>query len=120
MTHSLLQHSYDASQWQHHLDVRVALGRHASELLHGALLIDLVLFLHIATLLFPGRKFPRGYHASERESLLSTNCRAISGSHSQGLCPTNCCIACSLPSGSRLAIGSTDFRSPSNNRPRTY
>src|SRR5471032_1854426 len=46
--------------------------------------------------------------------------RSHTGCHSHGLCPTNCCIACSLPSGNRFAIGSTDFRSPSNNRPRTY
>ena len=30
--------------------------------------------------------------------------RSHTGSQSHGLCPTNCCIACSLPSGKRLAV----------------
>jgi hypothetical protein len=46
MAHALLQHAYDPCQRQDHLDVRVRFGRDPAELLHGALLINLISFLH--------------------------------------------------------------------------
>src|SRR5271157_4615568 len=42
--------------------------------------------------------------------------RCQTGAQSQGLCPINCCIACTLPSGSRAAMGSMDLRSPSKHQ----
>jgi hypothetical protein len=44
--------------------------------------------------------------------------RRRTGSGSHGDWFTNCCRACMFPSGSRSAIGCTDFRRPSSIRPR--
>src|SRR5262249_11835869 len=50
------------------------------KLLHRPLRINLVWFLHVATLLFFAKKFPRGYHASgKRESLPSTDFYELPG-----------------------------------------
>jgi hypothetical protein len=45
--------------------------------------------------------------------------RCQTGAQGQGLCPINCCMACTFPSGKRAAMGSIDLRSPSSNSPRT-
>src|SRR5258708_7444130 len=46
--------------------------------------------------------------------------RSHTGFQAHGLCPMNCCMACTFPSGRRVAKGSIDFRSPFKSRLRTY
>src|SRR5436305_4431083 len=46
MPHTFLEHSHYPRQRQDHLDVGIGFGGKPAELLHGALLVNLVWFLH--------------------------------------------------------------------------
>ena len=59
VTDSFLQKTHDLGHGKDHLDVGVLFADQLAELLHRALLLDLVSSLHSDSLLFPGGKFPR-------------------------------------------------------------
>jgi hypothetical protein len=59
VTDSFLQKTHDLDHGKNHLDVGVLFADQLAELLHRALLFDLISFLHSDSLLFPGGKFPR-------------------------------------------------------------
>src|SRR2546421_7879919 len=46
MPHTFLEHSHYPRQRQDHLDVGIGFGGKPAELLHGALLVNLISFLH--------------------------------------------------------------------------
>src|SRR5204863_7563395 len=46
MPHTFLEHSHYPRQRQDHLDVGIRFGGEPAELLHGALLVNLISFLH--------------------------------------------------------------------------
>src|SRR5687767_15955325 len=46
MPHTFLEHSHYPRQRQDHLDVGIGFGGEPAELLHGALLVNLISFLH--------------------------------------------------------------------------
>jgi len=68
-------HQMTARHREHHLDGWVSFGGHGFQLLYCPLRINLVWFLHVATLLFFAKKFPQGYQGNESRYLLriSTN-----------------------------------------------
>jgi hypothetical protein len=58
LANAFVQPAQHLSHWEHHLDGGIPVGGHCLELLHRPLRIDLIWFLHVATLLFFGKKFP--------------------------------------------------------------
>src|SRR5262249_47071933 len=85
LTDALMQPAQHLGHREHHLYGGIAVGGHCLKLFHRLLRINLVWFLHVATLLFFGNKFPSGYHASgKRESLLSTDFYELPGNPSSG------------------------------------
>jgi hypothetical protein len=55
-----LQQTHNLGHGKYHLDVGILFARQLAELLHCALLIDLVSSLHSDSLLFPWRKITLG------------------------------------------------------------
>jgi len=60
VTDAFLQQAHDLSHGKDHLNVGILFAGQLPELLHRALLIDLVSSLHSDSLLFPWRKITLG------------------------------------------------------------
>jgi hypothetical protein len=58
LAHALPQPAHHLGHGQHHLHGWIPFGGHGLELLYCSLRFNLVWFLHVATLLFFGEKFP--------------------------------------------------------------
>src|SRR5208337_347649 len=81
VAHSFLQKPHDLGHGKNHLDAGILFTGQLAELLHRALLVDLVSSLHSDSPFFLGRKTTLGHYDRGGESLLSTNYRASSGIH---------------------------------------
>src|SRR5205814_6889958 len=88
MPHTFLEHSHYPRQRQDHLDVGIGFGGKPAELLHGALLVNLISFLHSDSPFswkknFPEAITPRGVRVATFYGLPGNFARGMSATRSR-------------------------------------